>query len=274
MPFESFFGPDDGPLADRVPFRQLDQLARGDRRRRGARRLRRLRRRRVYARNRELTTCSAGSLTDVGWTPVDLPEANRSTIVSVPLGDRDPAAPRGARGRGLSRRARRQPAPVGALLQPRGRHRAGRPRALRGLTVREARGARTRSRVLHASLGRARARSACGPEGLVEPVEDRPVGERPGFSISQCMRRRRVGEFHEVSFGRSTRRRAPGRFDDAMSRLGSGHERRAPDRATRPAWSFHCIDLGQPGREVGAPLVQKPRLTILQSRATVARRRA
>ena len=46
VPVESFFGPDDGPVADRVALRQLDQLARGDRQRGRALRLRRLRRRR------------------------------------------------------------------------------------------------------------------------------------------------------------------------------------------------------------------------------------
>ena len=46
---------------------------------------------RLYARNRELTTALRGALTDVGWDPVDLPEQNQSTIVSVPLGDLEPA---------------------------------------------------------------------------------------------------------------------------------------------------------------------------------------
>lgn len=45
----------------------------------------------IYARNRELASLLRASLTDVGWNPVDLPEANRSTIVSVPLGGADPA---------------------------------------------------------------------------------------------------------------------------------------------------------------------------------------
>jgi selenocysteine lyase/cysteine desulfurase len=31
------------------------------------------------------------SLAAAGWTPIDLPEANRSTIVSVPLGGIEPA---------------------------------------------------------------------------------------------------------------------------------------------------------------------------------------
>ena len=33
----------------------------------------------IYARNRELARRSATSLAEVGWTPVDLPERNRST---------------------------------------------------------------------------------------------------------------------------------------------------------------------------------------------------
>ena len=46
---------------------------------------------RIYARNRELTAALRAALTDVGWEPVDLPEQNQSTIVSVPLGDVEPA---------------------------------------------------------------------------------------------------------------------------------------------------------------------------------------
>jgi cysteine desulfurase / selenocysteine lyase len=45
----------------------------------------------VYARNRELTATLRAALTDIGWHPVELPEHNRSTIVSVPLGEREPA---------------------------------------------------------------------------------------------------------------------------------------------------------------------------------------
>ncbi len=45
----------------------------------------------IYGRNRELVEILRASLSEVGWAPVDLPEANRSTIVSVPLGDADPA---------------------------------------------------------------------------------------------------------------------------------------------------------------------------------------
>ncbi len=47
---------------------------------------------RIYARNRELTTTLRAALGTVGWHPVGLPERNESTIVAVPLGDRQPAA--------------------------------------------------------------------------------------------------------------------------------------------------------------------------------------
>jgi selenocysteine lyase/cysteine desulfurase len=46
----------------------------------------------IYARNHELTVKLRAALTGIGWDPVDLPERNQSTIVSVPLGDS--AAPR------------------------------------------------------------------------------------------------------------------------------------------------------------------------------------
>jgi cysteine desulfurase / selenocysteine lyase len=45
----------------------------------------------IYARNHELTATLRAALTSAGWDPVDLPEQNRSTIVSVPLGDREPS---------------------------------------------------------------------------------------------------------------------------------------------------------------------------------------
>ena len=45
----------------------------------------------IYARNRDLETRLRETLTSTGWHPVDLPAANRSTIVSVPLGDLEPA---------------------------------------------------------------------------------------------------------------------------------------------------------------------------------------
>ena len=45
----------------------------------------------IYARNRELTAKLRSALTDAGWNAIDLPEPNQSTIVSVPLGSREPA---------------------------------------------------------------------------------------------------------------------------------------------------------------------------------------
>ncbi len=45
----------------------------------------------VFARNRELAEHLRTSLAASGWAPVDLPEANRSTIVSVPMREVDPA---------------------------------------------------------------------------------------------------------------------------------------------------------------------------------------
>jgi selenocysteine lyase/cysteine desulfurase len=45
----------------------------------------------IYARNRELTASLRAALAGLGWDPADLPAQNQSTIVSVPLGDRDGA---------------------------------------------------------------------------------------------------------------------------------------------------------------------------------------
>jgi len=45
----------------------------------------------IYARNRELSALLRHALAEAGWTPVELAEANRSTIVAVPLGEGDPA---------------------------------------------------------------------------------------------------------------------------------------------------------------------------------------
>jgi len=45
----------------------------------------------IYRRNRELAELLRGSLTEIGRVPVDLPGANRSNIVAVPLRDADPA---------------------------------------------------------------------------------------------------------------------------------------------------------------------------------------
>jgi cysteine desulfurase/selenocysteine lyase len=45
----------------------------------------------IYARNAELAALLRDTLADAGWPPVTLPPANQSTIVAVPLGDRDGA---------------------------------------------------------------------------------------------------------------------------------------------------------------------------------------
>jgi cysteine desulfurase / selenocysteine lyase len=50
----------------------------------------------IYARNRELTTQLRVALTTAGWVPIDLPEQNRSTIVSVPIGEAEPSRLLGA----------------------------------------------------------------------------------------------------------------------------------------------------------------------------------
>jgi selenocysteine lyase/cysteine desulfurase len=44
----------------------------------------------IYERNRELAAILRASLFEVGWPPLDLPEVNRSSIVSVPLGGTEP----------------------------------------------------------------------------------------------------------------------------------------------------------------------------------------
>ncbi|MGZ4784149.1 MAG: aminotransferase class V-fold PLP-dependent enzyme [Acidimicrobiales bacterium] len=44
----------------------------------------------IFGRTRALAEQLRASLSEAGWTPVDLPEANRSSIVSVPLDDREP----------------------------------------------------------------------------------------------------------------------------------------------------------------------------------------
>jgi selenocysteine lyase/cysteine desulfurase len=45
----------------------------------------------IFSRNAQLADKLRESLAEIDWTPVDLPDANRSSIVSVPLGDEDPA---------------------------------------------------------------------------------------------------------------------------------------------------------------------------------------
>ena len=50
----------------------------------------------IYARNRELATKLRVALDHAGWHPIELPEPNRSTIVSVPIGDLQPSRLLGA----------------------------------------------------------------------------------------------------------------------------------------------------------------------------------
>ena len=45
----------------------------------------------VYARNRHLESRLRAALGRIGWDPVDLPQASRSTIVSIPLADLEPS---------------------------------------------------------------------------------------------------------------------------------------------------------------------------------------
>jgi cysteine desulfurase / selenocysteine lyase len=44
----------------------------------------------IYDRNRELAAILRAALSEIGWPPVDVPEVNLSSIVSVPLGDTEP----------------------------------------------------------------------------------------------------------------------------------------------------------------------------------------
>lgn len=46
----------------------------------------------IFARNEELAADLRERLIDAGWPPMDLSPTNRSTIVAVPLGDKDPAS--------------------------------------------------------------------------------------------------------------------------------------------------------------------------------------
>ena len=50
----------------------------------------------IYARNRELATKLRAALDHAGWHPIELPEPNHSTIVSVPIGDLQPSRLLGA----------------------------------------------------------------------------------------------------------------------------------------------------------------------------------
>src|SRR5262249_49617364 len=62
----------------------------------------------VFARNRQLADRLRDALDGRGWHPIDLPHANRSTIVAVPLGDADGAQLTDQlRSRGVTSAARR-----------------------------------------------------------------------------------------------------------------------------------------------------------------------
>ena len=91
VPFESFFGPamELSPTASRFDNSISWLAAVGDDAALGV--FEHFSAETVYRRNRELADALRASLADIGWTPVDLPEANRSCIVSVPLRDPDPA---------------------------------------------------------------------------------------------------------------------------------------------------------------------------------------
>src|SRR3954471_12643305 len=87
VPYQSFFGPTmdlsptasrfDSPISwlaaigDEAAFAMIDDF--------GAEA--------IYARNRELEAMVRSGLAEAGWDPIELPEENRSTIVSVPLDD-------------------------------------------------------------------------------------------------------------------------------------------------------------------------------------------
>jgi cysteine desulfurase / selenocysteine lyase len=45
----------------------------------------------IHDRNAELSTLLRSALSDAGWPTIPVPAANQSSIVSVPLGDRDPS---------------------------------------------------------------------------------------------------------------------------------------------------------------------------------------
>jgi cysteine desulfurase / selenocysteine lyase len=46
----------------------------------------------IFRRNRELSDLLRSALTEIGWMPAEIPEVNRSTLVSVPLTGQEPAA--------------------------------------------------------------------------------------------------------------------------------------------------------------------------------------
>jgi len=91
VPFESFFGPamDLSPTASRFDNSMSWLAAVGNEAALSAFDVFGLDA--IYARNRELAELLRASLSEAGCAPVDLSEANRSTIVSVAMGDAEPA---------------------------------------------------------------------------------------------------------------------------------------------------------------------------------------
>jgi cysteine desulfurase/selenocysteine lyase len=90
VPFESFFGPemDLSPTASRFDNSISWLAAVGNEAALAA--FNQFGAQSIYDRNRELEETLRSSLTDIGWHPVHLPDANRSTIVAVPLADMKP----------------------------------------------------------------------------------------------------------------------------------------------------------------------------------------
>jgi cysteine desulfurase / selenocysteine lyase len=91
VPFESFFGPtmDLSPTASRFANSTSWLAAVGNEAALSV--FAELGADAIYARNRELAEHQRGSLTEIGRAPVELPAQHRSTIVSVPLGETEPA---------------------------------------------------------------------------------------------------------------------------------------------------------------------------------------
>ena len=91
VPFESFFGPtmDLSSTASRFDNSISWLAAIGDQAALGV--FDRFGTDEIFRRNIELADLLRSTMIDIGRGPIDLPVANRSTIVSVPLGDADPA---------------------------------------------------------------------------------------------------------------------------------------------------------------------------------------
>jgi selenocysteine lyase/cysteine desulfurase len=91
VPFESFFGPamDLSATASRFDNSISWLAAIGDEAALGV--FDRFGAETIFRRNDTLADLLRSTLTEIGREPVDLPAANRSTIVSVPLGEADPA---------------------------------------------------------------------------------------------------------------------------------------------------------------------------------------